>query len=120
MPRNFKDDIWPEKPKEGDLYRELFIREKTFVIPYGYYEDYERDSPFNDPIPIYPDFIKEPMYTSEGIPFATAMQDPCSRFTGKQEIQEESCLDCFYFLQCEDLIGLCRNPERQKTPKTEA
>lgn len=120
MLKEFQDAVGSEVPKEGDIYRELSIGKKTFVIPYGYYEDFERHSRYNDPIPIYPDFINEPQYTDQGEPFATAMQDTCSYFTGRETQQEESCLDCFYFLQCEDLIGICRRPERQKLPETEA
>ena len=44
-----------------------------------------RESPFNDPIPIYPDFIKEPHYTAEGIPIATAMQNVCEFYNGKND-----------------------------------
>ena len=57
-------------PKEGDLYKEITISGKTFRLLYGYYENFERENPFNEPIPIYPDFIKEPQYTAEGIPIA--------------------------------------------------
>ena len=55
-------------PKEGDLYKEVTVADKTFKLLYGYYENFERESPFNEPMPIYPDFIKEPHYTAEGIP----------------------------------------------------
>lgn len=73
----------PPTPKEGDLYKEVTISGKTFRLLYGYYESIERESPFNDPIPIYPDFEKEPHYTAEGIPIVTAMQNVCSLYKGK-------------------------------------
>lgn len=31
-------------PKEGDLYKEVTIFEKTFRLLYGYYESFERES----------------------------------------------------------------------------
>ena len=102
-----KSGIVSDVPKEGDIYKELSVRDKTFTIHYGYYEEYERNSKFNDPIPIYPDFSKAPVYTDDGIPFATAMQDVCPHFMGKPETDGETCMDCYHFHKYEDLIGLC-------------
>lgn len=107
------DEVHPTTPKEGDLYKEVTVGGKTFRLLYGYYEDYERESRFNDPIPIYPDFIKNPLFTDEGIPFVTAMQDICLHYEGKQEC--DSCADCIHFQKGEELFGLCGCFENKRT-----
>lgn len=96
----------PSTPKEGDLYKEVIIFGKTFKLLYGYYENFERESPFNEPMPIYPDFIKEPHYTAEGIPIVTAMQNVCEYYSGKND-EDSSCCDCVFFQKSEDLFGFC-------------
>ncbi|MBQ4153851.1 MAG: hypothetical protein IJE01_01460 [Clostridia bacterium] len=103
-------------PKEGDLYKEVTIFDKTFRLLYGYYESFERESPFNDPIPIYPDFIKEPHYTAEGIPIATAMQNVCEFYNGKND-EDSSCSDCGFFQKYEELFGLCNYPRNKRECK---
>lgn len=99
-------------PKEGDLYREVAVGGKAFRLVYGYYEDFERESRHNEPIPIYPDFISEPHFTEEGIPLATAMQNICRYYNGKPE--GDCCSECIYFHKCEELFGLCSCPENRK------
>ena len=106
----------PHTPKEGDLYKEVTISDKTFRLLYGYYESFERESPFNDPIPIYPDFIKEPHYTAEGIPIATAMQNVCEFYNGKND-EDSSCSDCGFFQKHEELFGLCNCPRNKRESK---
>ena len=106
----------PHTPKEGDLYKEVTIFDKTFRLLYGYYESFERESPFNDPIPIYPDFIKEPHYTAEGIPIATAMQNVCEFYNGKND-EDSSCSDCGFFQKHEELFGLCNCPRNKREIK---
>lgn len=103
-------------PKEGDLYKEVTIFDKTFRLLYGYYESFERESPFNDPMPIYPDFIKEPHYTAEGIPIATAMQNVCEFYNGKND-EDSSCSDCGFFQKYEELFGLCNCPRNKRECK---
>ena len=93
------------KFKEGDLYMNIDIEGRVFEIRYGYYEDFERDH--NDPVPIYPDFLKEPIYVG-GTPLVTAMQDACDRFNGKDA--SLGCISCKYYEPFEDLIGKCTNP----------
>ena len=61
------------KYREGDLYRVLNVHGTAFPLYYGYYEDSERNSPSAEPIPIYPDFLKDPKYTMHGHPFVTKM-----------------------------------------------
>lgn len=99
-------------PKEGDLYKEVTIQNVLFRLHYGYYEDFERNDKYNEPIPIYPDFISEPRFTKEGIPFVTAMQDICEHYSGRTG--EDSCAECHHFVHCEELFGLCYNPNNKK------
>ena len=101
-------------PKEGDLYKEVTVFGKTFRLLYGYYENFERESPFNDPMPIYPDFTKEPYYTAEGIPIVTAMQDICEFYKGKND-EDSSCADCLFFQKSEELFGLCNCPHKKQS-----
>jgi len=106
-------------PREGDLYKEVTISGKTFKLLYGYYESFERESPFNEPMPIYPDFIKEPHYTDEGIPIATAMQNVCQFFNGTSN-EDSSCADCAFFQNHEELFGFCYCPQNKVSFKKRA
>ena len=106
----------PHTPKEGELYKEVTISGITFKLLYGYYENFERESPFNEPIPIYPDFIKEPHYTAEGIPIATAMQNVCEFYNGKND-EDSSCSECVFFQKYEELFGLCNCPRNKRESK---
>ncbi len=101
-------------PKEGDLYKEVTIAGKTFRLLYGYYENFERESLFNEPMPIYPDFIREPHYTAEGTPLATAMQNVCKFYNGRND-EDSSCSDCVFFEKCEELFGLCNCPQNKRS-----
>ena len=98
-------------PREGELYKEVSLGGRSFRLIYGYYEDFERESPFNDPLPIYPDFAKEPVYTDDGIPIVTAMQDICKEYAGPAE--GDSCNQCGFFLKGEELFGLCGCPSNR-------
>ena len=95
------DDL--NKPKEGDLYKVISLGGKTFEIRYGYYEDFERGS--SDPIPIYPDFMKVPCKTDDGRPFVTQMQALCE--FGTSTFEDGYCVDCEYFIEGDELIGIC-------------
>jgi len=106
-------------PKEGDLYKEVTVSGKTFKLLYGYYESFERENPFSEPMPIYPDFIKEPHYTAEGIPFVTAMQNVCSYYSGKND-EDGSCSDCVFFQNLEELFGFCKCPQNQQSDRKRA
>ena len=96
-------------PKEGDLFKVIEYREQRFEIRYGYYE--EQDRRF-EPMAIYPDFIRAPVYTDDGVAFVTAMQQPCKRFKGKKD-ENSTCGDCSYYRKCEDLIGTCNRPKKK-------
>lgn len=91
-------------PGEGELYKVIRIAGNTFPIYYGYYEDFEREH--HEPMPIYPDFIKDPRYTENGMPIVTAMQDACPHHIGLSGA--ETCHECAHFQQMEDLMGVCR------------
>lgn len=106
----------PHTPREGDLYKEIKLFDKTFRLVYGYYENFEREGPFNDPFPIYPDLIKEPYYTAEGFPVVTAMQSICEYYDGKND-EDSTCSDCGFFQKHEDLFGLCTCPHNKRENK---
>ena len=99
--------------KEGDLYKVIKAYGKTFELRYGYYEEMDRYSKYNDPVPIYPNFIENPVYTDEGIPFATATQDPCKHFDGNRD-QDSTCYNCSYYNKYEELLGTCTCPKNRK------
>lgn len=92
--------------KEGDIHTVINIEGKTFEIRYGYYDDCEREK--WDPIPIYPDFLKNPIYTNEGYPFVTRTQDPCSHYISKRVRSDNWCADCIYFSDEKQEIGICK------------
>lgn len=100
------------KIRDGDLYKTVTVFNKTFELYYGYYDESERQSKYTEPIPIYPSFIDEPMYTEDGYPFATEMQDICRHFLGNEG--EDSCFACRHFQKGEELIGICRCQQRIK------
>ena len=102
-------------PKEGELYKVVNTFGKSFELRYGYYEECDRRNPLCDPIPVYPDFIKEPMYTDNNEPFVTMMQDSCISFEGESGRTEDStCGDCNYFKRGEEWFGICSLPCNKK------
>ena len=99
---------------EGELYKIIHLRGKTFEIRYGYYEDCDRYTQYAEPMEIYPNFRDDPVYADDGSPFVTAMQSPCDHFNGI--INENStCEDCAFYLQGEELIGICTCARNQKS-----
>ena len=94
------------QPNEGDLYKVIHLYGHTFSIFYGYYETFERDNPEVEPMPIYPDFLAKPQYTTDGFPFVTKMQDTCIHYSGKLSGFSE-CAECRYYLHGDELIGIC-------------
>jgi len=91
--------------REGDLYKVIKISNQEFEIRYGYYDDKDRFAKYNEPIPIFPDFKKDTVYTLEGFMFVTHMQDKCKYFKG--DIKEDACYKCLHYRKKEDLIGIC-------------
>ena len=106
------------EPKEGDLYKVITVHGKTFELYYGYYEDIDRRNPRCKPTEMYPNFKDKPQYTDKGIPFATAMQKPCEHFklgVGRiDEGEDNMCLYCAHYENCEELLGICKCPKRRK------
>lgn len=96
--------------REGELYKVIAVHGRSFEIRYGYYEDIDRQ---HEPIAIYPDFIKKPIYTDDGIPFATQMQDICEHYSGNAG--EDCCSGCAHFQKSAELLGLCTCETRRKT-----
>ncbi len=93
------------KHKEGELYRSVDAFGKSFNIYYGYYEEYERHSRYNDPVPVYPDLAATPEYDNEGNRIVTEMQIACPHYSGIPD--EDSCSHCPHFEKGNDLFGRC-------------
>ena len=102
--------------KEGDLYKVITAYGRSFEIKYGYYEEIDRKNPNVEPMEIYPNFIENPVYSEDGIPFVTAMQIPCKHFKlGRGEKDEDNtCIHCVHFEQCEELLGVCKCKARRR------
>lgn len=91
--------------KEGDLYKIVTAYGKTFELRYGYYGECDRKY---EPNVIYPDFIKQPLYTDNGEPFVTVVQDACRSYRGEaKRTPDTTCCECKYFQLGEDWIGIC-------------
>lgn len=105
--------------REGDLCKIIEIGGRRFEIRYGYY-DAELERPYNAPMPIYPDFLKDPMYTTDGYAFVTGDQDICNHFNPKPRISDEGwCNDCTLFEKHEEFIGICKCQKRRIKPTSE-
>lgn len=104
------------KAREGDLYGIVDVCGKVFEIRYGYYEDYERNSKYNDPVPVYPDLYKSPAYSKEGFPIVTQMQQVCEMYHGNSA--DGRCGLCPHFHKEARLFGLCKCSSRRKMPPT--
>ena len=101
-----------DKVKEGSLYKVIEIDNITLEIKYGYYDDADRYSKYNEPIPVYPNFKETPIYTCEGYPLVTKIQDKCDYFLGKKDVDE--CYGCKHFTEEDDMIGICSCIENKK------
>ena len=102
---------------EGELYKRLDIQGCVFEIKYGYYEECDRNNPIVFPMPIYPDFIANPVYTNEGLPFVTKMQDVCENYSG-EDVVDKGCAECIYYEHGEELIGICTCINNKKNKKS--
>ena len=102
-----------ENVKEGDLYKSVELFGHRIELKYGYYEERERAR--GEPIPIYPDFKSHPLYTKEGYPLVTQMQEICEH--GSSRYKDGCCVDCDSYVQCEDLIGFCKNSKNRQEKK---
>ena len=103
-------------PKEGDLYKVVNTFGRTFEIRYGYYGECDRNNPLlKGPVPIYPDLLKEPVYTDEGEPLVTMMQDACESYCGNaKRTPDTTCEDCKYFNRGEEWFGVCKHPKNKR------
>ena len=99
-----------KSPAEGDHYKTLYIKGKKFDLFYGYYEDSDRR--YSEPYVLYPDFLKSPVYTDDGFPFATMMQEACQNFEGIKSADCD-CSQCKHFVKFDELLGVCMNPSKQ-------
>lgn len=97
-------------PKEGELYKVIKIGRHTFELRFGYYAEFERAS--CEPVVIYPDLLKQKLYTEDGRRIVTAIQDPCRCYEvqGRTE-RDECCNDCLHYILEGDDIGICNHPE---------
>lgn len=93
--------------QEGDLYEVLLVDGGTFEIRYGYYEDFERE--LSEPIPIYPDLEKTPIYGTSGKRIVTHMQEPCQHFSPQAGSDTEQCCGCcIYYPANRQMIEACQ------------
>lgn len=100
---------------EGELYKTIELHGRTFTLYYGYYEECDRQNPLCEPIVIYPDFTKDPVYTDNGEPFVTMMQDACNNYSADTErTSDTTCAECEYFLRGEEWFGICQCGLRQR------
>ncbi len=101
-----------DRINEGELYKVITVEEKSFHVYYGYYSDTERE--MWEPVPIFPNFEKEPVFTNEGKPYTRADQDACEHYLPKPDVSgEDWCNDCKHFSLGEDVIGVCRCDKRK-------
>lgn len=93
-------------PREGDIYKVIRVGDKTFEIVYGYYSEEEKQ--WEEPMPILPDFTKTPIYTINGEPLITRIQDACEFYevSGKKE-GDFWCADCLHNKSPKDEISIC-------------
>ena len=115
MQAGFDKKRGPALSKEGELYKVIRLCGSTFELRYGFYEEGDRCAPHAEPVEIYPDFVKNPQYTDDGVPFVTQMQLPCEYFDGKQD-ENSGCGDCAYYRHGDELLGTCGNPMNRKSP----
>ena len=101
----------PPAPKEGDLFKVIKLHGETFEIRYGYYEEIDRQ---NEPMEIYPNFIENPVYTDDGFPFVTQMQEPCEHYKKKGTDSDRDCGSCAYMEYGDELIAVCRCKKNRK------
>lgn len=103
----------PTLPREGDLYKTFTVDTYTFEIRYGYYAENERNRV--EPLPIFPDFVNNPVCTASGVPITTRLQIPCVHYQSScPERPDGWCGDCVHYESYKDEFGLCRCRERKR------
>ena len=94
------------RPKEGDIFETVNIDGHSFVIRYGYYDQQERYT--SPPLPIYPNFLTNPVHTSDGYPLITRIQDACQHYrTSDASEGDDWCADCIHCSCTGNEIGIC-------------
>ena len=102
--------------REGDLYKVVTTFGKTFELKYGYYGERDRQNPLCKPAVIYPDFLRDPLYTDGGEPFVTMMQDACAHYKGEsRKTPDTTCAECKNFQQGEEWFGICACPKNKQS-----
>lgn len=95
--RNGKEDMRMKKAKKYD------VEGAVLTIPLRYDENAGRY------MEVYPDFIKDPVYTPEGHPIMLTLEDACA--FGEKKNANEPLVDCgscrFYRQMQNTLIGVC-------------
>lgn len=105
---------------EGELYKVVTTFGKTFELRYGYYGDKDRSNPLCDPVILYPDFTVTPLYTDDGAPFVTMMQDACPHYTGAgARTRDTACEECSHFRRGEEWFGICTCGANQRPAAVE-
>ena len=100
-------------PKEGDLYKIYVVDDHTFEIRYGFYEENERGRV--EPLPVFPDLVKDPVYTHSGFPVAALIQPACEYYKPRREnFPEYSCGDCISYDSGKAEMGRCVCPMRRR------
>lgn len=100
-------------PKEGEVYRTYTVDQHTFEIRYGYHEENERGRV--EPLPIFPDFEINPVYTQNGEPITAYVQYPCKHYSPRDPKEpEEWCGDCTYYDGGRIEMGRCLCPQRKQ------
>ena len=101
--------------EEGELYKVITTFGRTFELRYGYYGEKDRQNPLCQPVVIYPDFTAEPLYTDEGEPFVTMLQDACESYRGESNrTPDTTCAECKYFERGEEWFGICTCERNRK------
>ena len=105
----------PQRPfKEGDVYKTVTAGGHTFILRYGYYEDYERAA--GEPVVVYPDLELNRMYSTEGYRLVTAIQDVCVCYEGKNRASEDACCsECVYYPNTHACIDICTCEQNRQT-----
>ncbi len=97
-------------PKEGELYKIYEVGGYTFEIRYGYYAESERGRV--EPLPIFPDFRKTPVYTEDGYPLAALIHSACRYYKSENLKPENYCGDCIHYSEPKLEIAICKCKKR--------
>ncbi|MGI6499951.1 MAG: hypothetical protein ACOX1S_03560 [Anaerostipes sp.] len=101
---------------EGEVYKVYEIEDKSFTIYYGYYSDLDREGEVL--LPIFPNFYLDPVYTKEGFPYCTRIQDTCHHYCCRHGGSGDGwCSDCVYYPDESMEIAVCMCNKRKITKK---